>query len=92
MNKPTTPTPKQEKMARKIRYHLERRIADVLECEQADLPPSSLGNLFSLLMTLIGDTQSISAVSPTLHVMYELIGKNAVWSEPEAPQQPATIQ
>ena len=73
-----------EFMARKIRQHLERRVAHALECKANEIPHLKLGTLCHFLFLLLGDEETIGAFHTSMAALLTLLGHGIVWeTEPK---------
>lgn len=80
-----------EFMAGKIRQHLERRVAQALECKPNEIPHLKLGTLCHFLFLLLGDEETIGGFHTSMAALLTLLGHSVVWdTEPkEEPQDKA---
>ena len=69
--------------ADRIRQHLERRLAQLLDCEPSALPRLKIGTLIHTIYTLAGDQQSLAGFSTTMSGILHLIGFNLTWDVDE---------
>jgi hypothetical protein len=72
--------------AEKIRAKLEKRVANLLCCEESDLPPMRLGALVNVLFCLVGDAHEVGSYFATCEGLCKLVGRD-LWYEPEQTQE-----
>ncbi len=73
----------QKVAADRIRHHVSRRLAFLLDCKSEDFKREKLGSLIHLLFVLIGDTEEISGFGSSIRVVLNLVGPEIVWATPE---------
>jgi len=69
----------QKRIAGKIRLHLEKRIAEILECPPSELPRMKLGTLVHFAFLLKGHTQEIGGFNTSMSAILDLVGNDLVW-------------
>jgi hypothetical protein len=65
--------------AEKIRTRLEKRLANFLGCEVADLPRMKLGTLVHTLFLLLGDSEELGGFHTSMDGMLQLVSREIVW-------------
>jgi hypothetical protein len=65
--------------AEKIRARLERRIANFLVCEVADLPRMKIGTLVHMLFLLYGDTEEVGGFNTSMSGLLQILSTEIVW-------------
>jgi len=68
-----------EFIAAKIRHHLERRVAQVLDCKPSEIPHLKLGTLCHFLFLLLGDEETIGGFHTSMGALLTLLGHDTVW-------------
>ena len=68
-----------EFMAGKLREHLERRVAQELECKPSDLPRMKIGTLVHLLFLLRGSSEELGGFHTSMSAVLQLLGHEIVW-------------
>ena len=78
--------------AEKIRTRLEKRIADVLECEPSELPRLKLGTCRHFLFLLKGDLEELGGFHTSMAALLQLVGQNLTWDlEEENTDEPVGV-
>jgi hypothetical protein len=83
-----------QQLAKRVRDLLEKRLAQVLEIEQTDLPPRlKIGSLTHFLFLMVGDQETMPGFNTAMGVLLALLSREVVWNiddaetkEPEAPE------
>lgn len=71
--------------AEKIRARLERRLANLLECEVGDLPKMKIGTMSHALFLLEGDSETMGGFHTTMGWLNQILGHEVVWDiEPKS--------
>src|SRR5690349_6359245 len=77
--------------AEKIRAHLEKRIADVLECKPSELPRMKLGTCLHFLFLLKGASEEIGGFHTSMAALLRLVGQNLTWDIEEEESQESSM-
>jgi hypothetical protein len=78
--------------ATKIRTLLERRIAEILECQPPELPYMKLGVLVHFAFLLKGNSHELGGFGASMDAVLKTLGNDIVWDiepkreEAEAPK------
>ncbi len=62
-----------------IRQHLERRLAQLLDCEPSALPRIKIGTLVHTIFLLAGDQQSLPGFSTAMSGLSQLLDFETIW-------------
>ena len=65
--------------AGKIRTLLEKRIAEILECEPSDLPHMKLGLLVHFAFLLKGNSHELGGFGASMDAVLKTLGNDIVW-------------
>jgi hypothetical protein len=65
--------------ARRIRQHLERRLAQLLDCKREEVPSMKLGTIVHFLFLLTGDQEEIGGFHTSMAALLQLLGHEIVW-------------
>jgi hypothetical protein len=68
-----------ELAAQKIRARLERRIANFVGCEVADLPRMKIGTLIHTSFLLWGDGEELGGFHSTMMGVLQILSNEIVW-------------
>jgi hypothetical protein len=76
----------------KIRVRLEKRIANFLGCEIADLPSMKIGTLVHMLFLLWGDSEELGGFHTSMGGVLQILSHEIVWDlEPKEEKKEATV-
>ena len=79
-----------QKAATKIRTLLERRIAEILECQPSELPYMTLGVLVHFAFLLKGNSHELGGFGASMEAVLKTLGNDIAWGvEPKTEAETA---